>query len=222
MKGKYIVFEGIDGCGKTAQSTRLVSHLTNLGIPVIRTREPGSEQLNSLSEQGLTVRSFLLNPDMRCAPTTLELLLQTDRAQHTHEVLEALQDGVNVVSDRSFLSGLAYGHANGHSLDSIVPLADFGVDVLPDYVFFLDCSVPTAYARMNDGGGAKTREEVRGQQFMGKVRKNFMDLLFSNAGREHDILRQLDLVCDVHRISSERHDADEVGRIVDQLLGLVH
>jgi len=220
MKGRYIVFEGIDGCGKTSQAKRLAWELARRGADVRYTREPGGD-LNSLAAQGLPVRDFILNSAAECAPTTLELVLQTDRAQHTFEILDALQKGVTVISDRSFVTGLAYAVANGHSLERILPLVDFAVDVLPDELVLLDCSIRTAYARMNNGAGAITREEVRGEAFMTKVRKNFLDLLFSPLGRDHDmdILRQLDQVCNVRRISTEHDNEADTAALVDQFLG---
>lgn len=222
MKGQYIVFEGIDGCGKSSQSHRLAEKLTGSGAKVIHTREPGGLDSQRLVSGGVDIRKFILSESNYCAETTLELLLQTDRAEHTFRILQYLQQGFTVISDRSFISGLAYGKANGHTLERLLPVVDFAVDVLPDYVFFLDCSVKTAFDRMNDGKGAKTREEVRGPEFMTKVRQNFTDILFSPMGREceSDILRQFDQVCDAHRISTERHDKAQTALLVDQFLGL--
>lgn len=225
MKGKYIVLEGIDGCGKTWHAKRLMTRIQQRypDALVVLTREPGSV-ISGLGEGDarLDIRKFVISADNECAPTTLEMLLQADRAQHTFKLLDLLRDGAIVVSDRSFISGLAYGKANGHHLEGLLGLADFGVDVLPDHTIFLDCSVSTAFERMNHGTGAQSREELRGQAFMGRVRKNFLDLLFSPVGRDTtDLLRQFDDVCTVHRISTESRTTEETAARIDQVLGLV-
>ncbi len=222
MNGQYIVFEGIDGCGKSSQSHRLAEKLANEGHSVVWSREPGGVDLHRLAISGVDIRKFVINAANDCAPSTLELLLQADRAEHTFRVLQHLQRGAVVIADRSFITGLAYAKANGHKIDAILPVVDFAVDVLPDHVFFLDCGVKTAFSRMNQGSGAVTREEVRGPEFMMKVRQNFLDLLFSPLGRDHDadVLRQFDQVCTVHRISTERFNEIETAALVDQYLGL--
>lgn len=222
MKGQYIVFEGTDGCGKTWQSHRLAEKLTASGAQVIWTREPGGVDSQVLTREGVDIRKFIINARADCAPATLELLLQADRAEHTFRLLEYLQRGFTVISDRSFISGLAYGKANGYPLDRLLAVIDFAVDVLPDYTIFLDCSIETAFARMNGGAGAVSREEVRGPAFMKKVRQNFLDLLFSPIGRDGDvdILRQLDQVCSIRRFSTEHRTKDETSARIDEFLGL--
>lgn len=222
MNGKYIVFEGIDGCGKSTQSHRLAQVLADRGHKVVWTREPGGVDSTKLSSSGVDIRKFVINAANDCAPATLELLLQADRAEHSFRILQHLQQGAVVISDRSFISGLAYGQANGHSYEDLIPVVDFAVDVLPDYTIFLDCAVKTAFGRMNDGKGAKTREERRGPGFMTTVRQNFLDLLFSPTGRDHncDVLRQFDDVCSVKRISTENRTQDQVALLVDEFLGL--
>lgn len=219
MNGQYIVFEGIDGCGKTLQAKMLTSRLMSKGINAKYTCEPGGA-LNTLAAKGLPLRQFILDHSKDCCPEALEMLLQTDRAQHTADVLAQLQKGITVIADRSFITGLAYARAKGHRYDSVLPVVDFVVDVLPDHVVFCDVSVETAFARMNNGEGPKNREELRGREFMSKVRQNFKDILFSPVGREHDVLCQFDQVCTVHRISTEANGVEAASRLVDQCLGL--
>ena len=83
MKGKLIVFEGVEGCGKTTQIQLCYEWLQNLKIPVVTTREPGGTQL------GLHLRSLLLEKqyDKLISPTTELLLYAADRSQHVEQEL---------------------------------------------------------------------------------------------------------------------------------------
>lgn len=211
---KYIVFEGCDGAGKTWQANRLVNYLSFRGSKIELTREPGSDH-NSFS-----VRDLLLSADGNVTPETRELLFQADRAEHTKNILHMLQGGCNVVSDRSFVSGLAYALANGHKIDRLLSIFDFAVDVIPDHLFFLDCSAETSMKRMNNGEGPKTKEELQGIEHMKRVRQCFFDVLFSPLGRDHecDLLRQFDDICKVHRLSVEHASKVETA---DKIFSLV-
>jgi dTMP kinase len=87
--GRFVVLEGIDGCGKTTQLHRLMdwlpgSGLLAPGVQVVLTREPGGTPL------GQALRQLLLHPPLGAAPlTTAELLLYAaDRAQHVEQVIQ--------------------------------------------------------------------------------------------------------------------------------------
>lgn len=101
LAGKYIVFEGIDYCGKTTQSRDLVDWMNDNGDYAEWTREPGSPLMD------LNVRDFVLGK-AAVDSVALELILQADRAEHTAVVKKLIEeDGKNVVSDRSCFSGIA-------------------------------------------------------------------------------------------------------------------
>lgn len=168
--GKYVVFEGIDGCGKTTQSKALVAALQAMGKKAVWSREPGSPLID------LKVRDFVLS-DKPVAPRALELLLQADRAAHAEKIKELLDEGTWVVSDRSFMSGLAYGICNGHPADQVYQVIDFALAGLrPDVVFLLDLTVAQSRGRIDARGEAKTREEKRGGDFTERVRMEFLGL----------------------------------------------
>jgi dTMP kinase len=101
-RGRFLVLEGIDGCGKTTQLERLQAWLPESGLMpagagLLVTREPGGTAL------GLALRQLLLHPPGEAAPgTTAELLLYAaDRAQHVQQRIEpALASGAWVLSDR--------------------------------------------------------------------------------------------------------------------------
>jgi dTMP kinase len=168
MENKYIVFEGIDGCGKSSHSENLVKRLINSGHKAIWTREPGSPLIN------LKVRDFVLSHE-KISPASLELLMQADRAEHTAKVKQLLEDGYFVVSDRSFMSGLAYGVACGNKVQDIWNLLKFAIQVFPSHIFFLDIPIEEATKRRFERGDtSSTREESKGDSFTEKVRENFL------------------------------------------------
>lgn len=102
-KGKFIVFEGLDGSGSTTQSHRLVSFLKSQKKRVHETKEPTSYLMGGL------IRSWLAS-DWSSSPICLQLLFTADRAHHLEkEIIPLLKKGVHVVSDRYFLSTLAFG-----------------------------------------------------------------------------------------------------------------
>ena len=122
MTGRFIVLEGIDGCGKTTQIQHLVEWLPNSGLmpkgaAVVCTREPGGTPL------GRSIRELLLHTADQEAPApTAELLLYAaDRAQHVETLIRpALERGDWVISDRFSGSTLAYqGYGRGLDQDLI-------------------------------------------------------------------------------------------------------
>ena len=102
MKGRFIVLEGIDGCGKTTQLEHLVQWLPSAALmpdaaQLLRTREPGGTSL------GLSVRELLLHTaaDDAPAPVAELLLYAADRSQHVETLIRpALKRGDWVISDR--------------------------------------------------------------------------------------------------------------------------
>ena len=110
MKGKFIVIEGIDGCGKTTQIDEISKWLPNSGLmeknsKLITTREPGGSLL------GKKLRDLILDNNKNNKPSYLaELLLYSaDRAEHVSKIISpALKKKDWVLSDRFSDSTLAY------------------------------------------------------------------------------------------------------------------
>ena len=104
QRGKFITFEGCDGCGKSTQLKLLSAYLTENNIPHIFTREPGGGKISE------AIREILLsgkNADMtnECEA----LLFAAARVQHLHDRVEpALKEGKLVICDRYVDSSLAY------------------------------------------------------------------------------------------------------------------
>lgn len=101
MAPMYVIFEGIDGSGKSLQVKMLVDHLKRSGRRVIRVQEPDKRR-----PMGRLLRDLMAKGSY---PESHAALFLADRlALHLREIVPALYVGAHVVSDRSFLSTLAY------------------------------------------------------------------------------------------------------------------
>ena len=184
-KGKFITFEGGEGCGKSTQVQRLRAALERKGISVLLTREPGGTRLAEL------IRSLLKEEaeDPPCDRAELLLFLAA-RAQLVKNVIRpALEAGTWVISDRFSDSTLAYqGYGRGLSLDVISAANDFACEGLkPDRTILLDVDPVTSRARMR-GREASTntkadRIERAGDDFHARLRKGFLELAAAEPSR---------------------------------------
>ena len=172
MKGLFITFEGIDGCGKSTQTTLVKTWLEELGRDVLLVREPGGTKI------GEKIRSLLLDKENgTMAPMAELFLFEAARAQIVEETIKpALASGKVVICDRFFDSSVAYqGCARGLGADMVRRLnMDATGGLAPDITFFLDISVNEAVSRRNTRGEAKDRIESAGDSFQEKVREGFV------------------------------------------------
>jgi dTMP kinase len=133
--GKYIAFEGLEGCGKSTHVKRLATRLN-----AVMTREPGGTVVGSM------LRNILIDPaNTNLSPRAEALMMAADRAQHIAELISpSLAAGRHVVSDRSVYSSLAYqGYGRQQDLDELRRLNDWAIDGLwPELVVYIE--VPTA------------------------------------------------------------------------------
>ena len=142
--GRFVVIDGVDGCGKTTQVARLIERLRMQGIDAIATFEPGATEL------GRRIRDLVLHGSDPVDPMAEAFLMAADRAQHVRETVRpALAAGRWVVSDRFVGSSLAYqGVARGLGVEVIEELNRAAVDgVEPDVVIFLDVADEVLAAR---------------------------------------------------------------------------
>jgi dTMP kinase len=157
--GRFVVFEGGDGSGKSTQAVALAAGLRARGLTVCETFEPGGTRL------GGVLRAALLHGPDPVAPVAEALLMAADRAQHVAEVVApALARGEWVVSDRFLPSSLVYqGVVRGLGVDIVRSLNAAAVGtVVPDAVVVLDVPDPEARARRSD---APDRIEGEGDAF---------------------------------------------------------
>jgi dTMP kinase len=174
-RGRFVVLEGIDGCGKTTQLDQLRAWLPQSGLmpagaELLVTREPGGTAL------GQALRQLLLHPPGDTAPgSTAELLLYAaDRAQHVQQrIAPALEAGHWVVSDRFAGSTAAYqGYGRGLDLELIDQLAAMATAGLqPDCTLLLE--LPLAESLRRRGHRPADRIEASGEAFLARVCAGF-------------------------------------------------
>lgn len=177
-RGRFVVLEGVDGCGKTTQLQALREWLPSSGLMapgarLVVSREPGGTAL------GQALRELLLHPPQGVQPLSrAELLLYAaDRAQHVEALLvPALEAGDWVLCDRFSGSTAAYqGYGRGLPLsliDTLETLATGGLQA--DLTLWLD--VPLAESRRRRGGRPADRIEAAGESFLARVADGFATL----------------------------------------------
>jgi dTMP kinase len=169
-RGRFVVFEGGDGSGKSTQAARLAVWLRAQGVAVVETFEPGA------GATGAVLRELLLHGPETVTPVAEALLMAADRAQHVATEIEpALARGDWVLSDRYVPSSLVYqGVVRGLGVEVVEQLsavATGGCD--PDVVLLLDVSDAVADARR---AGESDRLEREGSDFHRSVRRAYRDL----------------------------------------------
>jgi dTMP kinase len=161
----FIVFEGIDGAGKTTLSRELYKFLIRKGIKAVWTREP--------YDGG--IRNLLLSREL--SPWEETFLFLTDRGLHVRNfIMPHLQEGYTVIADRFYLSTLAYqGFGRGLDLELLKRLnGEVTRGIKPDITFLIDLPVELALKRLQNRGGNRDRFER--EDFLRKVREGFLKL----------------------------------------------
>jgi len=145
-RGRLVVFEGLDGCGKSTQIARLAESLQKAGHDPLVTCEP------THGEYGRRIRDMAHGGAPPVAPEEELRWFVEDRREHvTETVAPALAAGRHVLSDRYFLSTVAYQGARG--LDAARILAQSEAEFpIPDLVLLLELDVETALARVGARG----------------------------------------------------------------------
>ena len=185
MKGRFITFEGGEGCGKSTQVRRLKEALEAEGHEVLLTREPGGTRLSEL------IRGLLKDEreDPPCDRAELLLFLAA-RAQLVRSVIRpALDAGTWVVSDRFSDSTFAYqGYGRGLPLDVLRLANDFACEGLkPDLTVLLDVDTETSRARLRKREAATNttadRIEQAGDAFHARLRQGFLEMAAQEPNR---------------------------------------
>ena len=179
-RGKFITFEGCDGCGKSTQLKMLSMYLTGNDIPHVFTREPGG---GKISEQ---IREILLNgKNSEMTDECEALLYAASRVQHLQDVVEpALKEGKLVICDRYVDSSIAY-QAYGRNLgvEFISKINAYALEnYLPNVTVFIDLSPKAAFLRKH-GADENDRLEQAGMAFHERVYEGYLALAKDNPNR---------------------------------------
>ncbi len=141
-RGRFIVFEGLDGSGQSTQAERLTERLNKNKVKAHLTKEPTNNLIGGL------IRGQLQG-DWKSTPECLQLLFAADRAHHLQrEIIPYLEKGISVVCDRYFFSTIAFGSLE---IDDWQWLKEINKRfLLPDIVFYLKTSPKTCIKRISD------------------------------------------------------------------------
>ena len=176
-QGKFITFEGIDGCGKTSQIQLAQAYLKQKGFRVINTMEPGGTEI------GVQIREILLNQkNHRLVQESEMLLYLADRIQHLQEyILPALERGLLVLCDRYHDSTVAYqGYGRGLDLNLIHSIEEKAIKpYAPIVTFLLDIDPKLALDRTEKKykeKNQKDRLEKESKEFFQRVKDGYLKL----------------------------------------------
>ena len=169
LHGKFIAFDGGEGCGKSSQTQLLRARLEDAGVSPVIVRDPGTTRIGEL------IRAILLNPDHDEMAMRAEMLLyMSARAQMMHEIiLPALAEGKAVICDRFVSSTLAYQlGGDGLTAADIRQVAEIAIKGRwPDLTLILDMPAEASIARVTR---AKDRIEQRPLAYHQMVRRNYL------------------------------------------------
>lgn len=157
----YLVFEGVDGVGKSTQANLLKNSYKN----VIITQEPGATEL------GKNLREILLGKTQICKLAEFFLFL-SDRSEHIEKIIKPNLDKL-IISDRSLISGMAYAKTNDEKIDIdfLIQMNKFSTqDILPEKIILFQATKELLSQRLAKRELDKI--EQRGIEFLLKVQEN--------------------------------------------------
>ncbi len=168
-RGKFIVLEGVDGCGKSSQALLLANFLLGMSDynHVLLTREPYKKR---------KIREILRKDENPYSQAqNLAKLFVEDRREHISEIIEpSLAKGIHVVCDRYKYSTIAYQSAQGIPITELIKMHQNML--VPDATFILDVPIEIAKKRIAKGkGGIEQKFESNGE-FLERVRQNYLEM----------------------------------------------
>jgi dTMP kinase len=162
-KPKFIVFEGIEGSGKSTQISTFYESLLRMGKRAILTQQQWEED-----QIGKLIKRELVEKTDGISVTTLQLLFIANRSNHVDKIINPnLESGNTVVCDRYWMTTAAYGAAF-----SKIPEVNMGYYIAansifprPDVVFFIDTDPDVAHERLKSNSRVKNGKKVNEERF---------------------------------------------------------
>ena len=171
-RGKLIVFEGIDGVGKSTQIKKLTSYLEEEGHEVVASFEPTNGEYGAAIRQTASTGRLSLEEEYR--------LFSLDRQEHVAQLIEpSLAAGKYVLLDRYYFSTLAYQGARGGDIGKMRAEQE-AFAIQPDLVLLLDLTVEESLKRIGARGnsnGEAGADAFENEEMLTKVRNIFMQFL---------------------------------------------
>ena len=171
----FLVFDGVNGAGKSTQLNRLLDYLKSKGINASSTREPGGTTF------GATVRSLIMNEkEEALTPLAETFLFAADRAHHVRSVIKpAIEEKRAIISDRYYYSTLAFqGYGRGLNLPELIQINEIAIaNCKPDLVFLFDLDPQVGLERAASRNSAEHDSfEQEAIDFHTRLRDGFVDL----------------------------------------------
>ena len=179
MRGLFITFEGIDGCGKSTQIDFLTKHFTKMKKPVVKTEEPGGTAGSN------EIRKILLRENnFQWSVETEALLFMAARNDHVEKVIKpSINDNKIVICDRFMDSTLVYqGMRSSRAKQLSLNLFEL-IAINPDITFLIDMEPEIALSRALSRSTKEDRFENYGISFQRELRKNFLDIARKHSDR---------------------------------------
>jgi dTMP kinase len=179
MRGLFITFEGIDGCGKSTQINFLTERFAKMKKPVVKTEEPGGTAGSN------EIRKILLRENnFQWSVETEALLFMAARNDHVEKVIKpSINDNKIVICDRFMDSTLVYqGMRSSQAKQLSLTLFEL-IAINPDITFLIDMEPEIALERALSRSTEEDRFENYGISFQRELRKNFLDIAHKHSDR---------------------------------------
>ena len=179
MKGSFISFEGIDGCGKSTQIDLLAKYFTTQNKNFVKTEEPGGTLGSN------EIRKILLRENnFHWSVETETLLFMAARNDHVEKVIKpAIEDNKIVICDRFMDSTIVYQGMRSPQARKLGLMLFEQIGINPDITFLIDMDPEVALNRALNRANNEDRFENYGINFQYQLRKNFLNIAHQHRER---------------------------------------
>ena len=179
MRGFFISFEGIDGCGKSTQINLLTKYFAKQNKSFVKTEEPGG------TEGANEIRKILLRENnFQWSVESETLLFMAARNDHVEKVIKpAIEDNKIVICDRFMDSTIVYQGMRSPQAKKLSLILFELIGISPDITFLIDMDPEIALDRALSRATNEDRFENYGINFQRQLRQNFLDIANKHSDR---------------------------------------